>query len=845
MTDPYQPIEDALRLISAPGHLILGNDKKPQYPVKDWQVPSEQLSIDAAMSAYRGWGDLVRGVAAVMGPSLLTLDFDPVEQEHIDNAAVYGISLQDIEDTRESIMDAGLSNTYAEGSHARGTHIVFRVSQSFIGRRAARLLKRCFAIDTLHGNKYCHITGKRLNDLAPAESTEPLQQLFEAIERAYPEPTVHSATGEIGVNWLPDAVVWQVLSLQRQQTFQKIANDGECDFSDAVVIAIGDLAKISNSAAQVHRMLSRTPLVTSSIRCEGGRTDRSRKFEKMFQHWWEEAQASNVAGVPLITREDTGIIPSVEHGAAVFAQIAAARQREYERNTTLAQQTFSAVKDKGTFSPAVQQSHDAIREYVPEFRCELTPPPGTAGMFVRELGQMLTSPRLEYVLPAFMFGLSMMFGRKYKDAGSPLTLFALVTGKQYTGKSRAMRALGDAINNAVAYYDADASDRTKIRRAPAEETHLRSYLAMTQFRSANELHASLLDHHGAIGIAMDEAAAGVRAMLGDDYTSVALKAYVRLLWDAGYDTGSITPQQSKQGRKDMVQLPVYNPNSPIYATCTEDELLHMSIDELINGFWSRWIVVLDERPMGDEMREPHELRKAFSHQLGHLVRKWHLEANLLDEAYLQAGTDGEGNPKLIARDKLNEISQEFIRDVRWMPDATVRIAAYHTPLSKLARLAQVDDGTVPKWFEVLVRARDMVRRVACLIALCDESSVTVEHVDWAASFVLYMQSIILTGYEDGKVAVTLDDAPAIIAEKIKVMAKGSGNVTEAELYRGCRYKLSTLTRRGESTRDIFQKQLQAMTHDRLISVSVLRLENDKYEKSYVIPNMDHVYWRRG
>lgn len=196
MLDQY---EATLRMIGAQGHLVCGHDKAPVYPKKDWQLKSKDVTLDAALSAYRSWGSVVRGVGVVCYDSLVVLDFDPIEKTINTDPETYEARKV----WRENAGKMLTGKTYAEKSRSgRGSHYIFRVARNFSGNRGIGILRAYYAIDFLTGLRYCDITGDRMNNLDIAFGEAAVENLLITVDKKHPDDPgggIGSAPGTVPI----------------------------------------------------------------------------------------------------------------------------------------------------------------------------------------------------------------------------------------------------------------------------------------------------------------------------------------------------------------------------------------------------------------------------------------------------------------------------------------------------------------------------------------------------------------------------------------------------------------------------------------------------------------------
>lgn len=826
MSNQQSPILDALKIINAPGHLILDNDKKPHYPARDWQVPSEQLAIDTAIQYFTQWGNLVRGIAAIMGSGLLALDFDPIEQHHLDAAEKYRITRQEIDDTRAAIMDASRARTYVESSYARGTHIIFRVSQSFIGRRAARLLKRCFAIDVLHGNKYCHITGKRLNDLTPLDATEHLQQLFSDIERAYPEPTVHSATGEIGVDWLEDSEVWQVLSTQRPDTYAKIAYAGECDFSDVINIAIGDLAKITSSAAQVHRMLARSPLVTSSIKCEGGRTDRSRKFEKLFDKWWQDSQESNVAGVPLITRNETRL-PSIEHGAAIYAQLVFAEQQEQQirikeaaqREQAKLQQHIAADNtEHTTHRTDLEQTIHYLSCGIPSAFLDDAHAPDNLEALIQFNTRGMKVPFRKFAVLSTLGVFGSILGRKYKTEDNISAALLILLGAQSSsGKGEAF-----------SFWQA------QIARASQGQHGLRNRIYTgTGAGSAEALH-DIAQQSGSMCWLVNECASLLGNLTSDDTqrSTPGLRDKVNDLFDASKHWTVVSPPPSIAA-KNRGSKPIYNCTVGMLWSTT-DELMRETFTKrsLFTGLGSRLLASIHKGIVGESV-DQHEVLRALPGEWNMWLTNLLLQIEELDALY--------------ETDQLLKAEEQIVY-VKYSPDAARLKRSVEKCVDKIRNA--IASGRASDYYTMFLRVPVLAAKIGLISATVNGRQI--EYIDyaWGLGLVLRIIGEVVEAFDSGEIDVQLSDVETIVLETFKMVNARPGAQQEGFVRsRDLRLELSrnkTLKKLANKNRTsvtiLFDGALKALVESEILVGERLKTDG-KARAPFIFYKGESSYWK--
>lgn len=171
-------------MIGAQGHIVSSHDKAPVLPKKEWPTKAREVTIDAAIDAYRLWGNLVRGVGIVAYDSLAVLDFDPIEK----TVNVEPEKYEERKAWREKMIPKLMQATYCERSRSgRGLHFIFRTKRHFSGERGISALATHYAIDFLTGMKYCDITADWVNDLPAVDGTELLEQLIEKVRIAHPD----------------------------------------------------------------------------------------------------------------------------------------------------------------------------------------------------------------------------------------------------------------------------------------------------------------------------------------------------------------------------------------------------------------------------------------------------------------------------------------------------------------------------------------------------------------------------------------------------------------------------------------------------------------------------------
>jgi len=833
------------------------------------------------------------------------LDFDPVTDDVVARAAAKGITRDEIDDRRKFLLDACLAQTYVEHTD-RGHHACLIVAESFVGRRAARILKTCFAIDVLTGTHYCNITGRRANDLPPVDATKDIALMFDAIEKAHPEFDGPGVTGPIGVDCLTDEEAWAVLELQRPATYLACGT-AEChDFSLVVRNAIGDLAKITNRPRQVFDMLMRTPLLAPGLRCEQGHTERRDKFTKLFEVWWQEVLETNVQGVPLITRRDTGRLPSVAHGRAKELDLIAENARRHEK--LLTSQAPDAppappvsasnddapldhpAADTPTFSPKVAAIVDRIKTTAPEIfvngGLRLTLPPGISASFCAELGEMVTDPQPAYIYSGFLFNLSALLSRKFKDSTSlkSTTLQFVVTGKFYTGKSKAADACYRAFECAAAYADADPADPTRIIKGHVQ-WKLRGTVHKGTHASVNMLHKNVLERNGNLGPLTDEAGNQVDRMLsGQDHLATALRDYYKLSYDAGSWDGELTPPGSLTGDKSGNQFPCFNVNLPVYMTCTDAALKAMRISDLMDGYWTRPIVhyyskPLDEEPLNDEST----LRQAFSPRLANVIRDALMYGNALDLEYAPvheekqvkdpnaAGPDAKPMLEMVKR-PLNMAERRAIADahlvgVTYSPEAVDLRKRVQQACRSIVRAIQIENPNSTDWREIIVRLPDNARRVAVLLASIDHLAanpliigdapplrlrgvpqVNVTHLAWAFRYVLYWSATLLTGIDKGNVAIGMGSAELVVLDNIdRARRSRKMPISERDLRQACKYRLKQCMEHDEvkgSIDMLFESTLRGLDRDGLIK----RVDHSPkgpggYATPHVFAETEHPYWK--
>ncbi|MER8672975.1 PriCT-2 domain-containing protein [Mesorhizobium sp. M0037] len=212
----YNLALQALILLGASGHIVAdAKDKRPMFPRSaGWIEPEHQCDAETAVDAWEKWGDLARGVGAIMGTTLLTFDFDPFER-----AATYDEELNAKRKLwRAATGNALLRLTFGERSRSgRGAHFFVRVTKSFADRRGVRILKKLYAIDVLSGpSRYCDVTGDRLNDLPPFDDDGDgfVEYVLAGIEKQHPEEC-HTSEGENVPGTYPIACLAELLTYIR------------------------------------------------------------------------------------------------------------------------------------------------------------------------------------------------------------------------------------------------------------------------------------------------------------------------------------------------------------------------------------------------------------------------------------------------------------------------------------------------------------------------------------------------------------------------------------------------------------------------------------------------------
>lgn len=333
-------------------------------------------------------------------------------------------------------------------------------------------------------------------------------------------------------------------------------------------------------------------------------------------------------------------------------------------------------------------------------------PPGTAGIVVSQLAEMVPAPREVIVFPAFLALASALFGRRIKDGQESTNLFLLSAAPTLAGKSRMMRALGTALYNAQVGWDADPDNPAAL--VATHGIAGRSLLFDAPWRTATRLHSELLR-------------TGSQCFIADDFKPTArfidddsdLQAYLSHAWSAGTASASLAQLDRRAGNfgDGSGAAAVWNPSVTIWAACTPQELPDVS-----NAFWDRWLICANDAPGRAEhdIRTLRECRAAFSSDIADMLRQWVIEAQELDDAYVAAAVvdpDAE-RPAVTPLQALATIQRERLRSIVWNTAATEIADAVHG------------------------RARTLARRVACLVtAVNGLHLVDAETAGWAADFV--------------------------------------------------------------------------------------------------------------
>jgi hypothetical protein len=766
-------------------------------------------------------------------------------------------------------------------------------------------------MEVYSAKRFMAMTGRRLPQGADriGDGTAVIADLFKDV----PPPRIGASnlgnTDENGRSLgCSDDHILYLLNLHCRPSYDLLMSPADlADRSAGLMRIVGDLDKFTGDAAQLSRIVFESPCGRNPYNAEKiDKVSNKAKGLHGIDYWLHDARVSNDGRWPPPAYPQS----MVEHGKGLSAVISAGFAEERAR--LLAAQAPDAAPtsaDAGpneqgapdtpadtvtppapSFSPKVQSIIDQIKGVAPEIfvngELRLTMPPGISARFCVELGEMVTDPQPAYIYSGYLFNLSGLLSRKFKlgTALGSTTLQFVVTGKFYTGKSRAAQACYSAFECAASYTEADPADPRRL--VQQHVTHkLRGNVHKGTHASVNMLHKDVLERNGNLALLTDEAGNQVDRMLsGQDHLATGLRDYFKLSYDAGEWDGELSPPGSLTGHRSGDQFKCFNVNIPVFMTCTDSALKGMRISDLMDGYWTRPITHFYAAPLEeDSLNDEEDLRRAFSPNLARIVRDGLMHSNALDLEYAPvneevlikdpkaSGPDAQMMTEMVKRPlnkaELRAIAERHLVGVGETAEAANLRKRVQKACRSIVHSIQRENPNGTDWREIIVRMPDNARRVAVLLASIDHLAthpttmphgalsphmdgvprVEVAHLAWGFRYVLYWLATLLTGIDRGNVAIGLGSTELIVLDHIdRARRQGKLPISERDLRHACKYRLKQAMDRDAakgSFEMLFESTLRGLERDGMIK----RPDHSPkgvggYATPHVFIQVDHPYW---
>lgn len=664
--------------------------------------------------------------------------------------------------------------------------------------------------------------------------------------------------------------------------------------------------KITGDPQQVIRLLEESQLYKMDPVAAKGE-DRLQKWTRNARKAFQKIRSSNNKILA-----DPEIFPQVHvyqiwHLRDAWNQsivnLEAEKKRLAEVNAELATTAHEMLAgNKTVVANLVSRMVKQIESDVPGLTVGLRVPSGGMGRLVREISEMLLTPNLGYILPvaygtiAGFISRGVKYGINYDDS---LNVYFAILGKQFTGKSSALSAIDTACQRAYVGMHASATDyRVTIETNHTVAQSVRQRIMKAKPGSPQGLYDMLTEMPCQL-MAVDEAETMIRDLIDENNQNMSgVKTAIKDLYDASLPFKEWSAAFSRQAKYAKATVPIYNPSLSMITFCTEEVVSNLSIKDIADGTFSRFIMYYSKEPMREATLDRDDLRVCFSEDLSHLIREFGREADALDFFYAlnmqeettpdapptkQGGvTDDEKKDKTKSEKKeikkflpsaaKNAIAKTLAR-VILSPEAKAVMVKLEKSLFKIARSGQdPNDTEYPREFEILTRTAKNVQRIAAIAAYVDSrlssnfsmldknfwkgtNAVTYiepQHIFDAASFVLYLQTIVLTGYADGEIGVNINKAESVIIRWMKNVYATSKKSKEpddwqwlkrGEMVDAIRHSEPFVSSKNIKPSWLVKQTINDMVDDGLLIMEQRKIGNALRATDCVKPDWSHEIWK--
>ena len=581
-----------------------------------------------------------------------------------------------------------------------------------------------------------------------------------------------------------------------------IATGGWTNHSACKAHLIGDLDKITGSAAQIDRiMLGSNFMMYAGLDKDGH--SRFKKYVDGFAKELRKARESNDETLAKWERQAAWKAAEIERGRAFFKVICGpddpgslAYKKRVKREKEAArieaarlygeQMTLRAAERKadkegrkaggletGRYTimavKAVRLLSEELGLEQEGYFVEDLVPPGLTGELCMAVYEGMYEPFIKFAIPATFAGLAGIVARKFKtSAGHGLHIFAVLLALPTIGKTQAIDAFRDLDNSLL-----------PLRH------HRERYLDVP-VASRQGFHATL--EHGCFTWVRDECKPQLRQILAPqkhDAVSENMQSLANQMFDLGKYKGapyrpSVSIRSTKDGDKPVRNLCV----STFWGTTKDNAAEFLTPDTVNSGIISRMLIV-SHLKAGGKFTPGRRVLDSLDGE-GELARnliELHTTADSLDVRYLyEPGKDASGNE--LPRDPDKDVIAE--RDLVLVPlseEAAVFWDRLQVNISEFKGLVANGESMFPKYYLAFGRAGMIAHRIASIMAVLEygggydrdgvvrELRVELHQFKYAIGYVLTVLGGMVSDFDTGESGATGADLPEVGIRVIKNCAR--------------------------------------------------------------------------